>query len=179
MIKLINITENNFSDLYKRLVEAFPYEERRDEPDEAKCFLKKEFNFCEIIDGAESVGLIVFWAFSKFLFVEHIAINKEIRGKGYGSKVFDLLKKQYNLPIILEAEAPETEVQKKRIGFYEKLGFRVNSYDYTQPSYHEAEAVPLLVLSYTEFLSQGMFEEFFKETRKLVYECDGNRTPSP
>ncbi len=171
MIKLKPVTEENFSEVYKRLIDAFPYEERRDECDEKECFSKSEFNFCEITDDGESVGLIVFWVFSKFLFVEHIAINKEIRSKGYGSKTFELLKTQYNLPIILEAESPETEMQKKRIKFYENLGFKVNSYSYTQPSYHNGESVPLLVLSFPELLDKSEFEEFFKTTREVVYEC--------
>ena len=169
MINLKPVTDEKFSSVYKRLIDAFPYEERRDERDEKKCFFKSQFNFCEITDENESVGLIVFWVFNKFLFVEHIAINKEIRSKGYGSKTFELLKTQYNLPIILEAESPETEMQKKRIKFYEKLGFKVNSYDYTQPSYHNAESVPLQILSFPQLLSESGFEEFFKTTREIVY----------
>jgi hypothetical protein len=169
MINLKPVTDEKFSSVYKRLIDAFPYEERRDERDEKKCFLKSQFNFCEIIDDGESVGLIVFWVFSKFLFVEHIAINKEIRSKGYGSKTFELLKTQYNLPIILEAESPETEMQKKRIKFYENLGFKINCYDYTQPSYHNEESVPLMVLSFPQLLSESEFEEFFKTTREIVY----------
>ena len=171
MINLKPVTEENFSEVYKRLIDAFPYEERRDERDEKKCFLKSQFNFCAITDDGESVGLVVFWVFNKLLFVEHIAINKEIRSKGYGSKTLDLIKRKYNLPIVLEAEAPETETQQKRIKFYEKLGFKVNSYDYTQPSYHNTESVPLLVLSFPKLLSENEFDVFFRETRRVVYEC--------
>ena len=169
MINLKPVTDEKFSSVYKRLIDAFPYEERRDERDEKKCFLKSQFNFCEITDDGESVGLIVFWVFSKFLFVEHIAINKEIRSKGYGSKTFELLKSQYKLPIILEAESPETEMQKKRIRFYENLGFKINCYNYTQPSYHNEESVPLMVLSFPQLLNENDFEEFFKTTREIVY----------
>ena len=170
MIDLRPVTKENFSSVYKRLVDAFPYEERRDEADEEKCFLKSQFNFCEITDDGKSVGLIVFWVFERFLFIEHIAINKEIRSKGYGSKTIDLIKSKFNLPIILEAEAPETEMQQKRIKFYEKLGFKVNSYDYTQPSYHNTESVPLLVLSFPKLLSENEFDVFFRKTRRVVYE---------
>lgn len=172
MMNLKPVTKENFSLVYKRLIDAFPYEERRDEADEKKCFLKSQFNFCEITADGESVGLIVFWVFESFLFIEHIAINKEIRSKGYGSKTIDLIKAKYNLPIILEAESPETEMQKKRIRFYENLGFKVNSYSYTQPSYHNGESVPLLVLSFPEVLSQTEFDEFFETTRRVVYEIE-------
>ena len=169
MIDLRPVTKEKFSLVCKRLIDAFPYEERRDECDEEKCFLKSQFNFCEITDDGESVGLIVFWVFESFLFIEHIAINKEIRSKGYGSKTIELIKTKYNQPIVLEAEAPETEMQKKRIKFYENLGFKVNSYNYTQPSYHNAESVPLQVLSFPEILNENEFCEFFKTTRNVVY----------
>ena len=175
MIDIRPVTEEKYSVVYKRLIDAFPYEERRDECDEKKCFLKEQFNFCEITDDGESVGLIVFWVFERFLFIEHIAINKEIRSNGYGSKAIELIKVKYDLPIILEAEAPETGMQKKRIKFYENLGFKVNSYDYTQPSYHNAESVPLLILSFPEKLNQTEYDEFFKETRIVVYEEVGIR----
>ena len=78
MIDIRPVTEEKFSVVYKRLIDAFPYEERRDECDEKKCFLKEQFNFCEITDDGESVGLIVFWVFERFLFIEHIAINKDL-----------------------------------------------------------------------------------------------------
>ena len=45
MIDLKLVTDKNFSKVYERLIDAFPYEERRDEADEKKCFLKEQFNF--------------------------------------------------------------------------------------------------------------------------------------
>ena len=86
---------------------------------------------------------------------------------------YELLKGSDDIqPIILEAEAPETEMQKKRIKFYENLGFKVNSYDYTQPSYHNAQSVPLLVLSFPKALDEKEFKEFFITTRRVVYEIE-------
>jgi ribosomal protein S18 acetylase RimI-like enzyme len=122
------------------------------------------------MDETESVGIIVFWVFESFLFIEHIAINEECRSKGYGTKAIELIKKEYNLPIILEAEFPETEIQKKRIRFYENSGFKINSYSYIQPSYHEDEGVPLQILSFPEALNKEAFDLLLKETRAVVYE---------
>ena len=51
----------------------------------------------------------------------------------------------------------------------------MNSYDYTQPSYHNAESVPLLVLSFPKVLNENEFDEFFRETRIVVYEEIGIR----
>lgn len=169
MIDLRPVTKEKFPSVYKRLIDAFPYEERRDECDEEKCFLKSQFNFCEIIDGEKSVGIIAFWVFKEFLFIEHIAIDEFVRGKGYGSKAIEVIKEKFDLPIVLEAEFPKTEMQKKRIKFYENLGFCVNEYKYTQPSYHNAEGVPLQILSFPNELNENEFNEFVKRTREVVY----------
>ena len=71
--------------------------------------------------------------------------------------------------MILEAEAPETEQQIKRIRFYSRLGFKMNPFDYAQPSYHGAESVPLKILSYPAHLSEEEFADFLTLTRKIVY----------
>ncbi len=133
--------------------------------------MKNEFNFCEILDGNVSVGITAFWEFEKFLYVEHIAINKEQRKGGYGTKAFEYLKKKYDLPIILEAEIPENEIQKRRIKFYENSGFKVNEYKYFQPPYHkDTEPLELKVLSFPKLLNESEFEEFVDVTRNTVYE---------
>ena len=77
MIDLRPVTKENFSLVYKRLIDAFPYEERRDEADEKKCFLKSQFNFCEITDDGEIIrNPLVNMAFAD----EMIAINEDYAG---------------------------------------------------------------------------------------------------
>ena len=170
-MKLIPITEERFDLVFSKMTAAFPFEERRDISDQKECLNNEYFKFSEIFDDETDVGFIALWDFPEFVFIEHLAIDEEKRAGGYGSKTIELVKETYKKPIILEAEAPETEMQKKRIKFYENLGFKLNSYDYTQPSYHNAESVPLLVLSFPEILSENEFCEFFKTTRSVVYEC--------
>ncbi len=169
MIYLREIKECNFPEIYKKLENAFPYEERRDFKDYGNYFKNKCFLPFEIIDDDKAVGLISLWDFRNFIYIEHIAVDPEIRGGGYGTKAINLVKEQFGKTIILEAEAPETETQIKRIRFYEKLGFKVNAYDYCQPSYHNAEPVPLKILSFPRVITEAEYEEFLSETRINVY----------
>ncbi len=169
MIRFIDVTDKAFNTVFDKMTTAFPYEERRDYFDQMECLKNSRFKFSEIYDDDTAVGFIALWVFDSFVFIEHIAIDENKRGGGYGTKAIELVKKTYNLPLILEAEAPETEIQKKRITFYERLGFKVNSYDYTQPSYHGGEGVPLMILSYPEFINEDKFKEFLTETRREVY----------
>ena len=168
-MKLIPIEEERFDLVFSKMNAAFPYEERRDISDQKECLNNKFFNFLEIFDNEIDVGFIALWDFPEFVFIEHIAIDEEKRAGGYGSKTIELVKETYKKPIILEAEAPETEQQIKRIRFYDRLGFKINSYDYEQPSYHGGEGVPLKILSYPDILNQEEFDLFIKRTRENGY----------
>ena len=165
----MSITEERFDLVFSKMTAAFPYEERRDISDQKECLNNIFFKFLEIFDNEIDVGFITIWDFPEFVFIEHLAIDEEKRAGGYGSKTIEHIKEAYKKPIILEAEAPETEQQIKRIRFYDRLGFKMNSYDYEQPSYHGGEGVPLKILSYPELLSQDEFDLFIKKTRENGY----------
>lgn len=168
-MNLVPITEERFDLVFSKMTAAFPLQERRDISDQKECLNNKFFKFSEIFDNETAVGFIALWVFPEFVFIEHIAIDDNKRAGGYGSKTIELVKKVYKKPIILEAEAPETEQQIKRIRFYDRLGFKVNSYEYEQPSYHGGEGVPLKILSYPELISQEEFDLFIKRTRENPY----------
>ncbi len=169
MVFLKEINEEKFPEIYKKLENAFPYEERRDFADYKIYFRNEHFAPFEIIDGESDVGFINLWVFKSFVYIEHIAIDPNIRGGGYGTKAINLIKKHFGKMIILESEAPETETQIKRIHFYEKLGFKINSFEYFQPSYHKGEPVPLKLLSFPDYLTCEEYDLFIKETRANVY----------
>ena len=169
MLRFIDVNEKTFNTVFDKMKTAFPYEERRDYSDQKECLENKYFKFFEIYDYDLAVGFTALWVFENFVFIEHIAIDEDKRGGGYGSKAIELIKEKYNKPLILEAEAPVTEQQIKRIKFYNRLGFNVNSFNYTQPSYHGGEGVPLLILSYPNKLTDEEFDEFLRETRREVY----------
>ena len=168
-MKLIPITEVRFDLVFSKMTAAFPYEERRDISDQKECLNNKFFKFFEIFDNETDVGFITIWDFPEFVFIEHLAIDEEVRAGGYGSKTIELVKESYKKPIILEAEAPETGQQIKRIRFYDRAGFKMNSYAYEQPSYHGGEGVPLKILSFPELLNQEDFDLFIKRTRENGY----------
>ncbi|MBO5896355.1 MAG: GNAT family N-acetyltransferase [Clostridia bacterium] len=174
MIRFENVNEETFSAVYEKMCAAFPLEERREFTDQSECMTDKRFRFLEIYENADPVGFIALWVLCGFVFIEHLAIDEDKRAGGYGTRAIELVKELYNVPLILEAEAPETEQQIKRIRFYERLGFKVNSYPYEQPSYHGGDGVPLLVLSYPVLLNCEEFENFIAETRNSAYKKKGD-----
>lgn len=121
------------SEVLRELYElSFPPEERRDWfrlPLDTPAF-----KLMAIVDEAsgDEIGLITVWQFEGFSYVEHFAVNPNLRGAGLGSKVLEQLQG----PVILEVEpvgsTPEAE---RRIRFYERNGFRVLDVHYVQPPY--------------------------------------------
>ena len=50
-------------------------------------------------------------------------------------------------PFVLEVEPPGSDIQRRRIGLYERLGLRVAKRDYMQPSYRAGgQRVPLWIM---------------------------------
>ena len=169
MIRFENVTEKSFPAVYEKMNAAFPLEERRNFIDQLECLKDERFCFFEIVDNISPVGFIGIWNLNGFVFLEHLAIDEDKRSGGYGSKAIELLKTTFDKPIILEAEAPVTEQQIKRIAFYDRLGFKTNDFYYEQPSYHGGEGVPLKLLSYPKLLTVEEFDTFIRETRNSAY----------
>ena len=104
MLRFIDVNEKTFNTVFDKMKTAFPYEERRDYSDQKECLENKYFKFFEIYDCDLAVGFTALWVFENFVFIEHIAIDENKRGGGYGSKAIELIKEKYNKPLILEAE---------------------------------------------------------------------------
>ncbi len=71
---------------------------------------------------------------NSFVLISLLAVYKEYRGKGFGSKFIEMLKRKYcdERSIIVEVEKPEDaleqqerNIRENRIKFYEKAGFRL------------------------------------------------------
>lgn len=132
------------------IVEAFPPEEYRDTA-ELRVLTDSEERFHNnvVYDGDRTVGLITYWDFGRFIYVEHFAIAPSVRNGGYGRKVLELLKNESEMPVVLEVEMPDNETARRRIGFYERQGFAVLPDDYRQPPYrHGGDCIPMRLMAY-------------------------------
>lgn len=169
-MELKKITKNEYDKFFSLLENDFCLDERKTKANELKAFDDSNFSPNFIFDGETLVGYVCFWEFEKFLFIEHFAILQEMRGTGCGSKFLKEFSESSTKPIILEVELPETEVAEKRIKFYERLGYVVNKFPYTQPAYQpESNPVEMYVMSYGSALSKQNFNNFTKQIKSVVY----------
>ena len=169
-MKLKKITLDEYDKFFALLENDFCLDERKTKENELKAFDSPNFSPNFIYDGETLVGYVCYWEFENFLFVEHFAISKEMRGTGCGSRFLKEFSETKNKPIILEVELPETEIAEKRIKFYERLGYVVNNYPYIQPAYQpESKPVDMFVMSYGSSLSKQNFDDFTQKIKKVVY----------
>jgi GNAT superfamily N-acetyltransferase len=151
--------------------EAFPPDERRNVNEIGQIGLKNEnFTFNLIVENKIEIGLILSWAFPEFVYLEHFAVDFRRRGKGIGNRALQLWIEKQTLPIILEVEPPANDYSKKRIQFYQKLGFRVWQVNYLQPPYSlDKQPVKLLIMSYGEINVEDNLAEITQILHTNVY----------
>lgn len=157
--------------MVKLLTEAFPEEERRDIDQLHRLIdTEKRFNCCVAIRDTEPVGLINFWDFDDFLYIEHLATAAEMRNRRIGEKMLEFLLNTKRT-IVLEVERPVDELTRRRIKFYQRNGFVLLPYDYVQPPYRKGGTeLPMKIMSATAAGSCTPDFETIRDTlRREVY----------
>jgi len=159
-----------FNGLWRLYESAFPPDERRDLEKQKALFARRGYRLFAAVDGSEMVGLLSLWEFGDFVFMEHLAVREELRGKGVGAAILREYLKGGKGKILLEVEPPRTAVQKKRVAFYQKLGFVLNQYPYIQPPYGpEKKPVPMLIMSHPDEIGEAEFTEARRKIHTVVY----------
>ncbi len=128
---------------------------------------------CALVDQDQLVGFMIYWQWTDagVLFVEHFAIDPEQRGKQFGQKALEHLLRIERACFILEVELPDNEISYRRIQFYERQGFSLNTFAYAQPPYQRGNpAIPMRLMSIPAIASQDYFDECRTLIRERVYE---------
>lgn len=115
-------------------------------------------------------AFIIGYQFEDYLFLELFMVQKQLRNQGIGQNFLKEILKEANTPIILEVEHPTNDITKRRIAFYERLGFHLNICDYKMPIFDEEHGgVPLYLMSYPNKLTEREIIEYYSKIYKDVY----------
>lgn len=169
MIQLTDLSKSDHPHFAKDLFEsAFPDEERPPFG-ELKHRNKSKFHFkvaTNVGDNSEEpVGILTYWTFDELVYIEHFAIDEDLRNQGLGKAVFLNFLSQQTEQVVLEVEHPHDETSEHRIEFYASMGLFQNPQDYLQPSYHKDQVtVPMIIMSKYE-----LDDEEFVQIRDLLY----------
>ena len=168
-IKSVNDADFEFCwDLY---VSAFPEEERRTMDYHLETMTKASFCFDMVMVNGIRVGILAWWDLSEFRYIEHFATAPALRGQGYGDKILRDFISESEKPLILEVEHPVSEIEKRRIGFYERIGLSLNQHYYAHPSYNinsDAE-VSLMIMTYPNLISEEQLCQFVKDEFPVIH----------
>jgi ribosomal protein S18 acetylase RimI-like enzyme len=168
--KIHDLSSEEFKQAWKIYEYSFPEDERRDLTEQKKLMQNRKYSFFVAEKGGEVLGILTSWNFNDFEFIEHLAISSEMRGRGYGTELLKLFLARTELSVFLEVEMPETEIAIKRIRFYERIGFRLNKYDYIQPPYGEGKKpVPMFIMSYPKLIGKDEFSDIREKLHIQVY----------
>lgn len=171
MLEKIKDTETEFPKFFGLIEKSFPSNERRPYDRQKLLFSDPAYSVYALYGENRAIkACLAVWDFENFAFFEHFAVDPEYRNCGIGTKILaeaiDFLKK----PVCLEAELPETELAKRRLGFYKRNGFFVNDYDYVMPPLNVGEKpLPLLILTHGRKITENEFLNMQSTVYERVY----------
>ena len=155
------------------LESAFPPIERRPLEDwKVMTENHKYFHAMAIVEKTKFCGILTFWDFGTFLYIEHFAIDSQLRNGGIGKTALELfLYEHQHMNIVLEVEMPDNDIARRRIGFYERNGFcLIEERDYLQPPYIiGGETLPLKLMGTQGSVTRNNYEDIVQKIHTNVY----------
>ncbi len=169
--KVTSAQDENFEFCWNLYVDAFPQEERRPIDYHLETMAKPLFNFEVVLNNNEPIGIIAWWNLGEFRYVEHFATSPSVRGGGFGEKILRDFISESKKSLLLEVEHPEGEIEKRRIGFYERIGLVLNHHYYAHPSYNSPydEDVTLLIMTYPNEVSEQQVQNFMTKEFPVIH----------
>lgn len=173
--EIIRITKSDFESFFRVMENAFPEIERRTYEGQQEIFDESEYKVTGYKNKKDNVtAFIASWEFENFKFIEHFAVDEELRGNGIGKSLINGFLNTCEKTVVLEVEYPEDDISVRRIEFYKKIGMKLNEYEYVQPPLQEGkELLPLKIMSYPDELSEDEFKNIRREIYAKVYKYDG------
>ena len=170
LLQRLDITQ--FNKVFSIMEASFPLEEYR--PYEEQKALLEDPAYAIYVHTDEKIGkvnaFLSVWDFETMGFIEHFAVDPACRGGGLGGKLLDEITSLFEKPVCLEVEPPENEITTRRVGFYSRHGFFLNSYPYMQPSISKGRSpLPLLIMTSGRTIEKTEFEAVKTLLYRRVY----------
>ena len=167
------LEKHSFNQVYNILEDNFPPDERRTYEKQKEILNDKRYRVCTVEKDGDIIAFFAVWMLDGFVFGEHLAVDKNFHNKGVGTNLLKEVASSFDVPVVLEIELENSsDTAKRRGGFYRRIGFNVNGYEYAQPSYGEGKsAIPMHLVSYPDPLTEDEFEKYKNIIYKEIYHC--------
>ena len=126
------LTEPRLRRLYREHVaEDFPPAERRPLSAILRLRRRGDYDTWGVFDGDALAAYAFLWRGADCALLDYLAVCRDARGQGYGTRALELVKGQYGpVPLLAEVEAPEESappgenaLRQRRLNFYQRAGF--------------------------------------------------------
>ena len=167
--RLKTTTSEEYRFVEKLLTASFPTDEYRPLEEQRRNVESVDiFHMNILISGKEPVGLLSYWKFDGYIYVEHFAIHPTLRGKGYGYEAISGLIKEKGR-IVLEVELPTDDITLRRIAFYTRCGLTLCPKEYIQPAYRtDGNEIPMRLMYCGVDMEQD-YEQIKSSIYRTVY----------
>lgn len=160
-----------FRKLYRQ---SFPVFEQRTPPQQRDAFVHDAYRLLAYTENGLFLGFIACWELATCRYVEHLAVNDLLRGRGYGSRLLGDFVRAPGKPVLLEIDPVTDDVSAARLRFYQKCGFVENPYAHRHPPYRAGCAPHLLVvLTSGRAISEEEYQRFDDDLRNVVMNFHG------
>lgn len=166
----------NFDAVYKILDASFDPSLHRSYEKQKALTENPLFNVITKEENGKTIGFITYWNFDSFIYIEHLAIEEGLRGNGLGGRLIKEVS-ELGKPLVLEVEPPETEMDKRRVKFYERLGLIFHDFEYFQPPYDKKYDFEKLYIMSSKRLDKNEFLNVTQKIFEYAYEIDIKNTP--
>ena len=161
-MRLKNADSFYFADAWNLYEKSFPENEKRTLKEQKIILNNDLYHAKAIIKDEKFIGILFYWVFCEYAFVEHFALDVYCQGKSYGTKILNEFLDKYE-NVVLEIEPIVDEKTEKRLRFYERLGFIVNEINHFQVPFRTGdEKLKLLFLSSKKEITQQEYAKLYK-----------------
>ena len=126
---------------------SFPPNERRTREDHLRALQDADFVPLGAVEDGRLLADIFLWKTDGFVYLEHFAVQPELRSHGTGGKILEQLLDTQQL-FLLEIEPPEDPLTCRRKRFYERHGLQAQPYAHVQlPFQGGGPILPLVIMA--------------------------------
>lgn len=156
-------------DLYQA---SFPEHQQRLFENQIEALNNSEYHCNVILEKDVFIGIIFYWKTEQYTYIEHFAIDPDMRGNSFGSRCIKKFCDVHSL-VILEIDPPIEPTSIRRKNFYMRLGFQENDYQHKHPGYRK-QNLPheLVILSFPRSISDIEYTEFDEYLKNTIMKSD-------
>ena len=163
-----------WNSVWKLYEASFPEAERRKKEDHLRASTDERFFPLSVWEGRDLIGLMFFWEWESYRYLEHLAVNPALQGQGHGSQMLRYLRDSEHT-IILEVDPLINELSVRRLQFYERAGYMLTPYRFVHLPYRlDTEGQELLILSYPKMITKEQHNDFLRfVNEEVIRYCEG------